>query len=108
MVIEVVHIPGVSVLETKDDPPVSRDGHGVEALQSATQRVQPQPGCIHVGGGCSRVEQRKDLALPFDMRLMHASAFIIMKQRRQTLVPEVAYHLAIVSCYVTGVKHKER
>ncbi len=75
-----------------------------EALQTAFQGMQTQSGSIHVSDGSRSIEQGEDLAQTFDMRLLHASGFVVMVERRQTLVPDVAYHEMIVPRYVTGVK----
>ena len=63
-----------------------------------------QPRGVHVTEDGRCVEQKEDLPQAFDMRLLHTFGLVMMKQRRQPLVPDVAYHASIVPRYVSGVK----
>jgi hypothetical protein len=53
-------IKGILALETKDDAPVGSDGHGLETLKIAFERVQAIAGQIESLRCGSRVENRED------------------------------------------------
>ena len=62
MIVDVVHIYGVTVREAEGHPPIPRDGNSIMPFQDSLQRVGPKAGNIHILSRVASVQNRKNVA----------------------------------------------
>jgi hypothetical protein len=61
VIVDVIHVKGVTSLEAKDDAPVRPDGNGPEAFKIARQAVQSKARQVHIFRPSCSVENGKDI-----------------------------------------------
>jgi hypothetical protein len=92
MVVDVIHINGVIALETEDHAPIAADVHGPRAFRSTLQRMQTEPGQVHIPRLGRRVESGEDKPKAARVLWPNATSISGFKEGSQTLVPPPSDH----------------
>jgi hypothetical protein len=92
MVIDIIDILRV-VVETEDHPPIGLDGHSPKAFHLALERMQAEPGQVHVGNGWGGVKRRQNIPQLANMFRVYAAWVIVFKEPFQPLVANCPYHI---------------
>jgi hypothetical protein len=90
------------VAKAENHPPVRANGHAVETLQFALQRVQTETRQVHVSDCPGCIEPRQNVAQLADMLGNNPTLIVVFMKAFQSLV---AYRPTILSVmrYVTDV-----
>jgi len=95
VIVKVINIPRIAGFESKDNSPVRADGHRVESLQPALQRMQTPPRSIHVCWPASTFERRQDQSQSSRVSRLDSRAGPAQEEGFQTTVAEAPDHLAV-------------
>jgi hypothetical protein len=96
VIIEEIHVKGVTVFETEYDPPIPADCNAPKAFQVAAQPMQPQPLDIHIvnsDGGLQAKEQARYLVDEIGPQL---ASIIVLIQSPEPTMPNASDHDAFV------------
>jgi hypothetical protein len=100
-----INIVCAAVLESKDNSPISRYGHGPEAGQLSFQGMEPIAWQPHILNGQRFVESGQDTANLLDLCCGQLSTIIILKEARKPLVLEILNHCFILHLSGLDVKY---
>ena len=71
MIVDIVHLDGVSVLEAESHPPISGHRNGIVPFQDSLQGVKPKAWHIRILSRVASVQYRKNVAQLVDMLRSH-------------------------------------
>ena len=83
-----MNILSVPLVETKNYPPVGSHRHRPEAFHLTFERVQAEPGQVHMGDCGSGVKRRQNIAQLTDMLRVYATWVVLLKKPSQSPVAE--------------------
>jgi hypothetical protein len=112
VVIDQINIGYVTVLEAKDNAPVSADSDAPKPDEVALQRVQPEARKVHILGPRRTVQKRKHAGDFIDVLGVQAAAVVVCVKAFQASVPKPSQHFTtvckviIVTCQVVFQKEK--
>lgn len=92
MVVDQVHIHGVSSVETPDNPPVGADSDSPETSQITFQWVQAKTGQVHFFRPIGTIQNGKDVLDFVEYIRPYLGRVAALKKPLQTTMPEALYH----------------
>ena len=92
MIINQVHISGISIVKSEYNTPISRNGDSPIAVKVAGQTMQPIPGTVQTFQRRSAVKSRKDAMDFVGVFRRYALSFTPLVKATQAVVADVEYH----------------
>ena len=104
MIILVIDVYRVTVVKAKRDAPVSTYTNGPSAFSIARERVQDEPGQIHVAWSDRDLKPAQYQTQTVGMLRQNPGFRALEKELLKSLVVEAADHNGIVTRYAAGYK----
>src|SRR6266403_3827675 len=92
VVIHVINVQSIPDDKAKNHSPVRANRDSPEAFQLALERMQPQPGQVHVRSRGGSIETRKNVSQLLRVLAHHAPRVILLVEPFQPLVADRADH----------------
>jgi len=92
VIVEQIHVKHAAVLETKDDPPIAGNIHGVKAFQVPREVMQAIARTPHMRDLSDRIEVRQNDFDFLDMVWRNLAAIATLIQALQSTMSEASYH----------------
>ena len=112
MIINHIHLIGMSVFKAEYDSPVCSYRNRPKALQLSFQGMQPESGGIHVFNDVCHLQPKQNTPDFIDIISGQFPPIVVFKQEAQSFVPETLNHmkqrtLTIVACQLNvGVREQ--